>query len=168
MKKRKFLIHFTVVILVNAVAIVSWYIMFNKVRDLTAVIQDTREKIKQNEELVQNQRSTATLLNELEEGVHTINSAFVEKETIVPFVQKIEELARNTQNTIDIKFGSLDKKGEKPTFIFSISGASDNVHRFITALQYVPYKILITNVDMREDAGETWRGNINIALISYL
>ena len=168
MKKRKFIIHFTAVILINAVATAGWYIMFNEVRGLTTAIKDAREKINQNDRLIEDQRSIATLLSEHEGGVSSINSAFVEKETIVSFVERIEELGRNTRNTVDISISSLDKSKEKPTFAFAITGAPNDIYRFISALQYVPYKIRITNAEMHEDTEEAWRGDINIILLSYL
>ena len=107
-----------------------------------------------------------------------LDSFFIDPNTVVIFLESLEELGRKTGvsvSIISVKEGEAEKKSDllsgtiAPLSVkLTADGSFKNVYNFLTLLENAPYEIVFDRIQLLKDEETGWSGEFNIVLQSYI
>ena len=173
-KKRfqKFIIYFLAVILLNIAGITGWFYLLGRIDGAKNGIMSAKSRISLNESRREDARNLEKLALGLEKEINILDSAFVTKDNIVQFIEKLEGISDITGTKLDVSFASLPSAaGESEArFRFSVEGEFGGVYGFLFMLENTEPHIFFNNADfMKKGGGEKndlWMGRFDVGVLS--
>lgn len=114
-------------------------------------------------------REMLSFLENKENQIRDIESYFLvyNEQSIVNFIKKIEELGDKTEVSLDISnlspLNQNDKKYLKASI--DIRGEWVKVNKMIALIEHVPYKISITDLNLKKES-DLWRASLEINILT--
>lgn len=94
-----------------------------------------------------------------------IDSYFVRLKDVVPFMEKLEEMGKSVNVSVDVT--SIKNTSLSLNLAFSATGSFNDIYRLIALLESAPYKIVVKNVNM-QSVENSWSATMEISLLSYI
>jgi len=139
--KRKFVITIFFVVFLNAVFICITIFLFLRVDLEKESIQSLKERAGAYEERTKNTRDVERALANKEKEVVEVESIFLDKESIINFIEELENLAAQSNLQIEIKnVEGVTGGTEKPKFIVNTAGSFSDIYHFIVFLENGNYQ----------------------------
>jgi Tfp pilus assembly protein PilO len=141
-------------ILINIVLIGLNYLLFSKIERRNQEIS----KLTQEQEVYSKKTNllklTDTGKDDINAAVQQINSYFLTKDDVVPFIEKVETEARAHAISLIINsVGDQTTQGKKETISFRLAaeGSWNDIMYFIFYLEHLPYQISLGDVSLSSD-----------------
>lgn len=130
-------------------------------------ISDLRSQIALLEEERARARKVGSFLDEREEEVGRIVGFLVSEDRPINFVEKLEDMARRTNNKMLLDLsGDLNKKGgDVIAFRMTLEGSSKSVFDYLKLLELLPHLINIESVVWEKSEGVVGSSNTGVRLI---
>lgn len=176
-------IFFTVLAL-NIVAIIIYAGMFLMIKikneHISSMLNDADRDIKRDEFLLK----TRLILNDNAESISKLDEYFVQRDEAPRFIESIENLARSLGVDLNVAFVSVEAETrnkddfkELLKMRVEVVGSWGRVMTFISALENLPFRILVQSVNVssektQEDlffenaqGASSWKGNIEFSVL---
>jgi hypothetical protein len=133
-----------------------FYIIKNKNEKISTFSQEI-ELYSQRESL---RKATEKTADDLSEKITKLESYFLHKDELVPFIEKIEDSGKRMNVSVSIISVNLDeslkgaqaKNGERFVLRLNTKGSWSNVVKFVSYLENLPYKIFVSRVSFIKDS----------------
>ena len=157
-----------VVIVVNAILAGSWWYLYSRVVRASGEAVRLAEAISVAEAKQDNIRTLTVFFSDIEEDRAKISSAFVDRETLVLFIENMERLAAQAAVILVIESASLPEKGAAlPSFRVRATGSFAGLYRFAALLETMPYHVVLDEVRFSAGAERQWTTIIQFQLASF-
>jgi Tfp pilus assembly protein PilO len=167
MKNKKFITTIVLVVLLNGAVLAGWLYLFSNLKKQNNFIKEERQKILVSDKKLENSNSLKTLMNEIIEEKQKIDSVFLDKESIVNFIENLESIAGKTGASI--KIGNINDNQEKKglSLQFNLTGNFNQLFHYLILLEKLPYLINIERMDFKKLAPNEWGANFEILVNSF-
>jgi len=168
MKNKKFIITIVLVVLLNGAVLAGWIYLFSNFKKQNNFIKEERQKILVSDKKLENSNSLKALMNEIVDEKQKIDSVFLDKESIINFIENLESIAGKTGASIkigNINIDNQDKKGL--SFQFNLTGNFNQLFHYLILLENLPYLINIERMDFKKLAPNEWGANFEILVNSF-
>jgi len=169
MKNKKLIIFFAAIILADTAAVFLWFYLYSSVEKQQADINEIAYSLAFSGANAKNLKLLKNQMDETMREREKLESAFLEKKDVVPFIEYLEKTGKDVGVPVDFSSVKIDETGkEKPHLQFSLKGKFENIFRFIVLLENVRYQIAFDNMGISK-SGENggWEANISAELASY-
>ena len=168
MKNKKFITTIVLVVLLNGAVLAGWLYLFSNLKKQNNFIKEERQKILVSDKKLENSNSLKALMNEIIEEKQKIDSAFLDKESIVNFIEDLESIAGKTGASI--KIGNINDNQEKKglSFQFNLTGNFNQLFHYLILLEKLPYLINIERMDFKKLAPNEWGADFEILVNSFI
>ncbi|MCX6731873.1 MAG: hypothetical protein NTX55_02715 [Candidatus Parcubacteria bacterium] len=169
MKNKKFITTIVLIVLLNGAVLAGWLYFFSNLKQQNNFIKEERQKILVSDKKLENSGSLKILMNEITGEKQKIDSAFLDKETIVNFIEKLESIAGKTGAAIKIGNINMDNQNEKGLSLqFNITGNFNQLFHYLILLENLPYSINIEKMDFKKLAPNNWEADFEIIVNSFM
>lgn len=167
MKNKKFITTIVLVVLLNGAVLAGWLYLFSNLKKQNNFIKEERQKILVSDKKLENSNSLKTLMNEIIEEKQKIDSVFLDKESIINFIENLESIAGKTGASI--KIGNINDNQEKKglSLQFNLTGNFNQLFHYLILLEKLPYLINIERMDFKKLAPNEWGANFEILVNSF-
>lgn len=108
------------------------------------------------------------ILTETTEARVAVGVAFLSGDTLIPFIERLEDLARTAGVILKLdepkvvtgKIASLELS-------FHAEGSFAGLYHYLSLLENLPYRLDWRSVTWSFNSGTTWSGDFNLAITSY-
>lgn len=164
----------TVIFIVLCVAYFYFYKQINKNIKLTEKIKvDLQEEISKREEI----KDFNDSFKLIEQDKNLFETHFVQKSNVVPFLNKIEDMAKSVG--VEVEVSSIEISSDNTGLLVQIksSGTFSKIYKLINLLENSPYELEFNSVYMYSEIGDglnkkggvnLWQADFNIKLISFI
>ena len=111
----------------------------------------------------------------IEQERNLFETHFVQHSNIVPFLNKIEDVAKSVNTQIEISLVEISKDNIGLVIQMENTGTFSNIYKFINLLENFPYELEFSSINIYSDYTENkkstdnlWKANITIKLISFI
>lgn len=169
MRNKKFITTIILIILLNGVALAGWLYLFSNLRKENNFIREEREKIMISDKKLENSSSLKILMNEVIDEKQKIDSAFLNKDNIVDFIENLESIAGKTGASIKIGKINITSQERKGLSVqFNLTGDFNQLFHYLIFLENLPYLINIEKIDFQKLAPNEWRADFEILVSSFI
>ncbi|HEY4506144.1 MAG TPA: hypothetical protein VJJ24_01710 [Candidatus Paceibacterota bacterium] len=149
----------------------AWVFIFSRLLLMKhAYVEETKLLLEErNKEL--SYLSIQNILRETEEERAYLGSLFVTEDTVVSFLEKLEETGR--VSGVVLELNSVKPNDSTLDFFFQVSGSFKDIYAFVKLAELLPYKIVVDKLDVKKadgfiDAMPLWTGTMTISLKSFV
>jgi hypothetical protein len=168
MKNKKFITTIILVVLLNGTALTGWLYLFSNFKKQNNFIKEEQQKILVNDKKLENSNSLKALMNEITDEKQKIDSAFLDKESIINFIENLESIAGKTGASIKIGNINIDNQEKKSlSFQFNLTGNFNQLFHYLILMEKLPYLINIERMDFKKLAPNEWGANFEILVNSF-
>ena len=158
-----------VVCVINAVLAGGWWYLYSSVTEAADEAIRLAEAISVAEAKQDNIRTLTVFLSDIETERAKISSAFVDRETLVAFIENVERLAARASVALVIESASLPEKGAAlPSFRVRATGSFGGLYRLVALLETMPYHVALDEVRFSAGTGRQWTASIQFQLTSFI
>jgi len=169
MKNKKFIITIILIILLNGVVLAGWLYLFSSLKKENNFIKEKRQEILANDKKLENSNSLKILMNEIVDERQKIDSAFLDKESVVNFIEKLELIADRTDASIKIGKINIDNQERGGLSLqFDLTGNFNQLFHYLVLLENLPYLINIEKMDLKNLAPNRWAADLEISTDSFI
>ena len=169
MKNKKFIITIILIILLNGVVLAGWLYLFSSLKKENNFIKEKRQEILANDKKLENSNSLKILMNEIVDERQKIDSAFLDKESVVNFIEKLELIADRTDASIKIGKINIDNQERGGLYLqFDLTGNFNQLFHYLVLLENLPYLINIEKMDLKNLAPNRWAADLEISTDSFI
>ena len=111
----------------------------------------------------------------IEQERNLFETHFVQHSNIVPFLNKIEDVAKSVNTQIEISLVEISKDNIGLVIQMENTGTFSNIYKFINLLENFPYELELSSINIYSDYTENkkstdnlWKANITIKLTSFI
>lgn len=150
-----------VVLLLLLFVMVGYYFLFDLIKSKNQKVSIFSQEIDLYLERESMRRTTEKTAEELSEKIQKLDSYFLHKDEVVPFIESIENAGGKSGVVVDIvsvdvtndpTVNNSDRKDEMMDLRLSVKGSWGNVINFISYVENLPYKVDVSNVVFRRDS----------------
>ena len=170
--KNKMLESVSCVVLLNLMLVSGLLFLFYSINKERDSIKSIQKQLALYERRIESVKELEKVLSDTGSQQAEVKSVFLDKESLVNFIEELEYLSENSNLILDMKGVDMpnDKNSinEKPRFSFSVSGAFADIYKYIILLENDRYRTNFEKVFIQkaqEDDG--WKANIELQLTSY-
>jgi len=168
MRDKKTIILVFLSIAMNVIIIAGWFYLTSFISDGKNKVEVARRNLATVESSVKDNKSLKVLMENIQEKRAEIGEIFLGKESIIKFIEQLEEISDKTGASMKLNSVVIDKNGKNsPVFKFELSGSFREIFHYIKLLENVPYQIVFQRAYVQSD-DEGWSGNFDIILASYI
>lgn len=169
MNKKKIIITVITIILLNAIALGAWFYLFYTIEKQNNFVKEGQKKLLISEKNFENNKSLNNLINEISNEREKINSAFVDKDSIINFVERLEALGSETGASVKIESINTDIKDKKGLYIrFSLKGDFNQLFKYLNLTEDLPYLINVEKINLRNSTSDEWTATFEILVKSFI
>lgn len=147
---------------------------------ISSMLNDADRELKRDEFLLK----TKLILNENSESISKLDEYFVKRDEVPKFIENIENLARNIGVDLNVAYVSVEAETrnkddfkELLKMRVEVIGSWDSVMTFVSALENLPFRVLIQSVAVTSDKSQeelffenssspsSWKGNIEFSVL---
>lgn len=177
---KKIIITLCILLILSLGAIGVLYILIQRSSYKVSNYEIQQQKI--NEKIVQD-KSLQSFLETSGPDIERLSSRIVPKEGTVEFIELIEKLGRDNNLSIEVESVKINEaptqkeQVELLTLSLATKGSWNSTYRFLSLLETLPYKVIITSVGMTEQGSEGdpkaksvqsgWNGAFTFGVIKY-
>jgi len=143
--------------------------LFSVIREDVAETGNTRQKLALVEKKMESRRSLKDMINGLSEERKKIDSIFFDNNTMVDFIESLEEVAK--QAGVSLEFTSIivnEKTKTPPMFRFQLSGGFGKIFRYLSLLENMPFPVIIKKAHITNDKDKGWVADFDVALTTFI
>ncbi len=168
MKDKKFLISIILILLINILAIVSWFYFLSILKNQNQSMQDIKYKIQSAVQKINAVKLSESLLENEAENKTKIDSVFLDDQTVVKLIDEVDSLKVKTG--ADIKIGAIDFNiSNKPHLQLKAGGTFSQIYQSIVLLENMPYMFDFNNVSLNFNSEQkSWSADIDITINNFL
>jgi len=108
---------------------------------------------------------TKSFLEERATDIDKLGSFFIEKSSIVDFIEMMEGASREVG--VGFQLNSVDVEKDELPIQFKIDGSWAEVVRMISLVENMPYKLNVDNVNL-VNSDDGWTANMSVTIFSFL
>ena len=136
-----------------------------------AAILETGKRIVLYEKRIKNVKNIEAALARFKEERSKRSGVFLDKDSLVKFVEELEYLAEKTGVEMEagsVKF-SKNSSGEKPVFVFKLTGDFKGIYQYLRLLENDVYLVKLERVNIQKlEESFKWNANLEVKLLSFL
>ncbi len=173
MKKNKFIITITVVVLVNAAALGAWFYLFSALGQEDSNIFEIQGKALVNDENSKRYKELDIFMDKTADERKILDSVFLDKESIIKIIEELEANAEKTG--VAIKLGNInigENKTQKPSLNFSLNGDFNQIFHYLLLLENMPYSVEVKKTQLQKEgkvgAQSKWNAEFEILLNNFI
>ncbi len=185
----------TLILVLVATALFAFYgWLFYIVKEKNIKLSQASVNLETEQKQGASTQSIEKIFDESQEEIDLVEAYFVEKGSIVDFIEYLEGLG--VRSGVEFRIQSVDETGDNKTYpnkenlSFKVLAQGDwsAVFTFLSALENVPYRIHITSVDLKKGGGDiklssgvlpisgqaspvvsknTWRGDFSFEVLTF-
>lgn len=135
-------------------------------------IESMQEQLVLYERRIESVKELERVLSNTSSQQVEVKSTFLDKESLVNFIEELEYLSENSNLILDMRGVNMpdDKNSinEKPRFSFSVLGAFADIYKYIALLENDRYRTNFEKVFIQkaQEDGD-WKASIELQLTSY-
>lgn len=169
MKNKKFITTIILVVLLNGVVLAGWLYLFSSLKKQNNFIKEKQQKILVSDKKLENSNSLKVLMNEIVDEKQKIDSAFLDKESIINFIENLESISGKTGASIKIGNINIDNQEEKGLSLqFNLTGNFNQLFHYLILLEELPYLINIERMDFKKLVPNEWKADFEILVNSFM
>ncbi len=169
MKNKKFITTIVLVVLLNGAVLAGWLYLFSNLKKQNNFIREERQKILVSDKKLENSSSLKILMDEIVDKKQKIDSAFLNKESVVNFIENLESIAGKTGASIKIGNINIDNQEKKGLSLqFNLTGNFNQLFHYLILLENLPYLINIERMDFKKLAPNEWGADFEISVNSFM
>lgn len=170
--KNKMLESVAYVAFLNVVLVGGLLFLIYSIKEERESVDSIREQLSLYERRIESVKELEKILSDTSSQQAEIKSVFLDKESIVNFIEELEYLSENGNLVLDMKGVNMPDDenliNEKPSFSFSVSGAFADIYRYVALLENDRYHMNFEKVFIQKaQGGDVWEANIELQLLSY-
>lgn len=168
-KNKKFIIIILLMISINIVFIGGAFLLFHNIDLKKKSVSKTKEDIIFYEKRMENIKNIEESLSESEKNRNTIKKVFLNKESIIDFIERLEYLAKQTNVELDMKSVNISSKGnEAPIFNFNIEGSFANIYDYLVFVENESYQVALNKIYLQKsEEFSDWEASFGLELLSF-
>lgn len=117
--------------------------------------------------------SERNLIRGTEEERQTLNGYFINSNSIVSFIERLEALGRASNVGMTLSSVDIDKNRKNVLKInLRVSGSFQGIYYLISLIEAMPYEIEVNRFSLSRSAGQTftkkWEGETSFELLSFI
>lgn len=184
--KKKLIFLFSWVI-VSAIFLGLWVLMFNKILNLKNENTLFLSDLKASSQKIGKIKNVEAVLSELTAEKESINDITLNKDRFINFVETLEFLSQKSGAALDIKSAAIpENDASSPRISLIVKGDFQQVFTFIKMAENLPYFISFDRVVLQKNSDENlgsvngfaknnvknennykWMANVNFEILSY-
>lgn len=157
-------------VIASAFAVFYWD---KKIWDFASYVREQRQVLKNERAAVQFLANVDKEIKQIREHSEFFDSMYFSKESILPFIEKLESVARVSGTKLYIQNVALgDVVAEKYNYFnvtLQSSGSWESVERFVDLVQGMPHYISIKVLNLSSadsEKGKTWTASMTITTLA--
>ncbi|MFC1626654.1 hypothetical protein ACFL1P_00455 [Patescibacteria group bacterium] len=131
-----------------------------------------RQQVSQLEQDQQIISSSQQLIDTYEDEIDVISQVFPDEESMLLFIQSLEQEIKTSTDTYSVKFNSLTplKEKDKLFLLMTLSLKTDilGLHSFLKKIETLPYMTHITSVSVKTPGGIFSRSDVSVNIKIYV
>ena len=170
MKNKKLAALFLIIIVIDALVAFLWFYLYSQIGKEKDAVKKNIQDAAIFEINVQNLKTLERQIGETENEKRILDSAFVSREDIVPFIDFMEKLGLDVGVAVEFTSVKFDGgKNENPRLQFKMEGNFKNIFRYIVLLENLPSQAIIEGMDMnKKENDDIWKADIGVILAGYM
>jgi Tfp pilus assembly protein PilO len=169
MNNKKFIITIILIFLLNGAALAGWLYLFSNLKKQNNFIKEEQQKILVSDKKLENSNSLKTLMNEIIDEKQKIDSVFLDKDSVVNFIENLESIAGKTGASIKIGNINIDSQKKKGLSLqFNLTGNFNQLFHYLILVEKLPYLINIETMDFKKSASNEWEADFEILVNSFI
>ncbi len=167
MKNNKLIISFILIILVNIFAFSAWFFSFSCFQKQKKETKEIRKNLLLTEKRLEYAEILKSQMKEIKEKAAKIDAVFLNRNNIIGFIEKLEDIGKKSEVSMEIISASLEQKDTKgPHFRINLTGDFDKLLQFIILVENMPYLTVFEKADITRKNGG-FQSDIELILFSY-
>ena len=168
-KRKNFITVVLLVILTNAVFVSGAFFLFYNINLKKKSINKVKKDIVFYEKRIENIKSIEKSLSNSEENSNAIKKVFLDKESIIDFIKRLEYLAGLTNVRLDMKSVNISAESNRaPVFSFDINGSFSNVYDYLVFIENESYQIALNKIYFQKSEElPGWEASFELELLSF-
>jgi len=167
---KKITISVSLILLINGIAALGWFYLYLSISRHVREINEIRGKLAVTERDYSNGRSLKMFLDNFQDERRKIDEIFLNKETLIKFIEKLEEMSEKTGASL--KFSSIRVDGESGAkkglrLQFRLTGKFSEIYRYLSLLENLPHQIVFEKSYI-QSGKEGWVADLEIILLTYI
>lgn len=159
-------------------SLAGFFVLYSKIKSNTEVSEKALRDLQIEAYRREKMDSLAGLVKKISKERGEIDSHFVRSSDVVPFLDKVESLAK--QSFVDrAVVSTIDVSPDKSSLVMGVqaSGSFESLYKFLSLLENSPYELSFSSVNFRtESSPETdsqgvlpsWSATFKIKLLSFI
>ncbi len=174
---KKLTLSIVLAVAVNIAAIFGWLFVFFEIQKSQKSILEAQAEIYQADRRLSNVGPLGALLKDTEKDKEKIESAFLNSQNLVGFIEKLESLGRKTETDVAVKSIKLPDQSEikEPHFEIQVRGSFRDLFQYIFLLENLPYQISFERINLikpeaskeAKKTSKNWEADLEISILSY-
>ena len=136
----------TIALLLVSGAFTIYSQLFRYINNTRTSLNHLEMKIKSLETERKEARTAAALMEERKEDINSINNFFVDRGNLLPFIEELERLAKDSHNIIALDLNEQGNTSDILTFRLTIEGTQKTALKYLELLEMMPYEIIIEDL----------------------
>lgn len=167
-KKKKSVIIISLIV-INAIFICGTFLLFYKINLKNKSISKIKEDIIFYEKRLENIKNIEKSLSDSEENGNAIKKVFLNKESIINFIERLEYLAKQTNVGLDMKSVNISSESSRvPVFSFSIRGSFTDIYDYLKFIESESYQITLAKAYFnKSEESSGWEASFDLELLSF-
>jgi Tfp pilus assembly protein PilO len=154
--------------LINILALSACFYSYSYLQKQKKEIKETRKNLLIIEKKLEHVKILKSQMKEIKEETAKVDAVFLNRKNIVSFIEKLEDIAKKSDVSMQIISASLEQGNIKsPHFRINLAGDFDKLFKFIVLVENMPYLTSFKNVDITRKNGG-FQCDIELILLSYL
>jgi len=172
--KKRFFISVAAIVFVNLFLLLATYFLYARIFSREVNYFEIVGKTVSFEERVGNFRELEKDFRRTEQDRMVVESVFLNRSSIIEFLELIESLAKKSEIEVNIKsvdFLSQKDGGVNPKFTIKVSGHFDNLYYFLSLIESAAYQTVFSQINIQDsspNSGENiWEGVFELIVLNY-
>lgn len=172
---KKFILTFVIMVAINIAGLAGWWLIFSYIQASRDNILASRLKIQETDRRINNAHLLKNLLSEIRKDKEKIDASFLNSQSVVGFIEKLEVLGRQAGVSASIKSINLpdQNKIKEPRLQVSATGSFRDLFQYFSLLENLSYQISfekfsLIKPDEQNKGQKNWTYDFDISVLSYM
>ena len=157
------------IFIIDAAALAGWWRFYRGINNMSSSLDILREEVLVAETKQKNIKLLAQTLDTISEKKSKIDTVFIDEQSVVRFIEDLEEVASTAGVSLEIASASLPTQtgAGGPSFDLKLGGSFGRLLKFLTMIEKTSYQLKIETASFGALEEGRWSLQLKLQLLSY-